>query len=193
MERHLCAILAADIVGFSRLVEADETGVLTRQRAHLSEFLRPAIERHRGRIVKLMGDGILVEFSSAVEAVSCAIEVQREMPLREAAQAEPDRICYRIGINLGDVVIEGDDILGTGVNIAARLEQAAEPGGICISGTVYDQLGALPGLNVTSMGELEVKNIERPVRAYAISLSSVTPAQDENPRRNKITALLVGA
>ncbi|MFC3615980.1 adenylate/guanylate cyclase domain-containing protein [Lutimaribacter marinistellae] len=186
MKRHLCAILAADIVGYSRLVEADETGVLTRQKKHLSQFLLPVIERHRGRIVKLMGDGILVEFSSAVEAVSCAVEVQREMPEREAGYPEGSRIEYRIGINLGDVVAEGEDILGTGVNIAARLEQAADPGGICVSGTVYDQLGALPSLRLEPLGEIEVKNIEKPVRAYRIALSPDGMTAPPRIRRKKI-------
>ena len=140
MERRLSAILAADMVGFSRLMEADEVGTLRRQKAHRAELIDPLFEKYHGRIVKEMGDGILVEFPSVVEAVQCAVTIQQDMVDRESHIQNEQRIQYRIGINLGDIVIDGDDIFGNGVNIAARLEQMPEPGGICISGMVYDQL-----------------------------------------------------
>jgi len=168
MERRLRAIFAADMVGYSRLMEADEIGTIERQRTYFSQLLKPTIERHRGRIFKLMGDGILVEFASVVDAVQCAVDVQREMKKRESGIPEERQIKYRIGINLGDILIEGDDIVGDGVNIAARLEQVAEPEGICISGSTYDQLKSNVEVGYESLGELKVKNISQPVRAYKV-------------------------
>ena len=153
MERRLSAILAADMVGYSRLMEADEVGTLERQKIHRGELIDPAFEASHGRIVKEMGDGILVEFPSVVEAVQCAVAIQRAMAEREAEVAEDRRIQYRIGINLGDIVVEGDDIYGDGVNIAARLEGLAEPGGVCISGTAYDQLKAKVDVGYAELGE----------------------------------------
>src|SRR5271169_1071081 len=139
VERRLAAILAADVAGYSRLMGADEEGTLERLKAHRRELVDPKVGEHRGRIVKTTGDGMLVEFPSVVDAVRCAIEVQRAMIDRNAETPEDQRIIFRIGVNLGDVIIDGDDIFGDGVNIAARLEALAEPGGICISRVVRDQ------------------------------------------------------
>ncbi len=138
--RHLSAILAADVAGYSRLMGADEERTHERLKAHRRELVDPKIKEHHGRIVKTTGDGMLVEFPSVVDAVRCAVEVQRTMVDRNAETVEEKRITFRIGINLGDVIADGDDIYGDGVNIAARLEALAEPGGICISGTVRDHI-----------------------------------------------------
>jgi len=184
VERRLAAILAAGVAGYSRLMGADEEGTLERLKAHRRELVDPKIKEHRGRIVKTTGDGMLVEFPSVVDAVRCAVEMQRGMADRNAETPEDERITFRIGINLGDVIIEGDDIYGDGVNIAARLEALAEPGGICISRVVLDQIRDKLPYPFDDMGEQSVKNIARPVRAYAMSASAVastplvpTPAQ----------------
>jgi adenylate cyclase len=140
VERKLVAILAADIAGFSRLVGADEEGTLARLKTLRRDLIDPTIAEHRGRIVKTTGDGMLVEFASVVDAVRCAVAVQHATGEREAGLPQEQRIEFRVGINLGDIVVEGDDILGDGVNIAARLEGIADPGGICISGVVHDQV-----------------------------------------------------
>jgi adenylate cyclase len=154
--RRLAAILAADVAGYSRLMGADEKGTHERVRAHLRELVDPKIEEHRGRIVKNTGDGMLVEFSSVVDAVQCAVEVQCAMIDREPDVPEEHRIRFRIGINLGDVIVEDDDIFGDGVNIAARLEALAELGGICISGTVRDHIGDRLPYAFEDMGEQEI-------------------------------------
>jgi adenylate cyclase len=133
VERRLAAILAADVAGYSRLMGADEEGTLDRLKAHRRELVDPKIKEHRGRIVKTTGDGMLVEFSSVVDAVRCAVEIQRGMADRNADTAEDERLAFRIGVNLGDIIVDGDDIYGDGVNIAARLEALAEPGGICVA------------------------------------------------------------
>ena len=138
MERRLTAILAADVVGYSRLMGEDEVGTLARLKSCRRELVDPAIEEFHGRIIKLMGDGALVEFASVVDAVQCAAAIQRRMADRDQGTAEARQIRFRIGVNLGDIIVEGDDIYGDGVNIAARLEAMAEPGGICISGTAFD-------------------------------------------------------
>ena len=137
MERRLAAILAADVVGYSRLMSEDEAGTLTVLKALRKELFAPKVDEHHGRIVKLMGDGALVEFASVVDAVNCTVDVQRALALRNAERPTDERLQLRIGVNLGDVIIEGNDIYGDGVNIAARLEEFAEPGGICVSGTVF--------------------------------------------------------
>ncbi len=134
MERRLAAILAADVVGYSRLMELDEAGTLTALKAHRKELIDPVIAEHRGRIVKLMGDGTLVEFASVVDAVTCAVAIQKRMAGRDDSVAEDRRIELRIGVHLGDIIVEGEDIYGEGVNVTARLEGLAEPGGICLSG-----------------------------------------------------------
>ncbi|MEJ2653388.1 MAG: adenylate/guanylate cyclase domain-containing protein, partial [Gammaproteobacteria bacterium] len=184
MERHLSAIFTADMVGYSRLMEADEIGTIERQKLHRRELIDPAFEQHHGRIVKEMGDGILVEFPSVVDAVSCALAIQRAMPEREAGVDENLRIAYRVGINLGDVVVEGDDLFGDGVNVAARLEQLSEPGGICISGTVHDHIEGRSEFACSFLGEQQLKNISRPVRAYRVSILADDPAGETTPPPN---------
>jgi TolB-like protein/class 3 adenylate cyclase len=166
--RRLAAILAADVAGYSRLMGADEEGTHERLRAHLRELVYPKIEEHRGRIVKNTGDGFLAEFASVVDAVRCAVEVQRGMIDREPEMPDDQRIRLRIGINLGDVIAEEHDIFGDGVNVAARLEALAEPGGICVSRVVRDQIRDKLDFAFDDMGEQHVKNITRPVRVYRI-------------------------
>ena len=178
-KRRLAAILVADMVGYSRLMEADERGTIARQKAHLSELIDPTIAEHHGRIVKLMGDGALVEFASVVDAVECAVAIQRAMVEREGEVPDDRRIQYRIGINLGDIIIDEDDIFGDGVNIAARLQEIAEPGGVCVSGTGYDQLKQKVDVGYEYLGEKRLKNITEPVRVYRI----VTGAASAKPRR----------
>jgi adenylate cyclase len=158
--RRLTAILAADVAGYSRLMGADEEGTHERLKAHLGELINPKIGEHRGRIVKNTGDGYLAEFSSVMDAVHCAVEVQRGMAERNATIPPEKRIEFRIGINLGDVIAEGDgDISGDGVNVAARLEALAEPGGICVSRVVRDQVRDKLDYAFEDMGEQQVKNI----------------------------------
>jgi adenylate cyclase len=169
LERRLAAILAADVVGYSQLMGADEEGVLTALRALREELFDPAIARHRGRIVKLMGDGALVEFASVVDAVTCGAEVQRALAEGNVGVARDKRLELRIGINLGDVMIDGDDLYGDGVNVAARLEAIGEPGCVTISGSVYDQVALHMSCQFRSLGEQQVKNINRPVRAYRVT------------------------
>ena len=142
IDRRLAAILAADVVGYSRLMGHDEAGTLARLKADRKELLEPLLAEHHGRIVKLMGDGVLCEFGSVVDAVACAVAIQRGMAERETGVAEDQKIRFRIGINTGDVIIEDDDIYGDGVNVAARLEGLAEPGGICVSGRVREEMRA---------------------------------------------------
>ncbi len=175
VERRLAAILAADVVGYSRLMGDDEAGTRARFNAHCNELIVPAIDRRRGRIVKDLGDGLLVELPSVVDAVECAAEIQNGMAERNAGQAEGKRIDFRIGINVGDVIVEGDDIHGDGVNVAARLEALAEPGGICISRSARDQIRDKLDFQLLDMGEVEVKNISRPVRVFRL-LSDQTAA-----------------
>jgi adenylate cyclase len=167
--RRLAAILAADVAGYSRLMGADEEGTHERLKAHLRELVDPKIEEHRGRIVKNTGDGFLAEFASVVDAVRCAVEVQREMIDREPEMPDDQRIRLRIGINLGDVIAEEHDIFGDGVNVAARLEALAEPGGICVSRVVRDQIRDKLDFAFDDMGEQQVKNIARPVRVFRVS------------------------
>jgi adenylate cyclase len=173
VERRLAAILAADVAGYSRLMGADEEGTLERLKGHRRQLIEPKIREHRGRIVKTTGDGMLVEFSSVVDAVRCAVEMQRAMVDRNAEVPQDKRITFRIGVNLGDVIIDGDDIYGDGVNVAARLETLAESGGICVSRVVRDQIRDKLSYPFDDMGEQSVKNIARPVRAYLMSASAV--------------------
>ena len=170
VQRRLSAILAADVVGYSRLMGAHETETLARLRGHRDDLILPKVAQRGGRVVKLMGDGLLAEFPSAVEAVACAVEIQVLMRQRNASVAEDRRIVFRIGINLGDVLIEGDDIYGDGVNVAARLEGLADPGGICLARGVRDQVRDRIDLTLHDRGEIEVKNIARPVRVCAVGL-----------------------
>ncbi len=181
MERRLAAILVADVVGYSRLIRTDEEGTLARLKALRAELIDPKIARHRGRIVKLMGDGMLAEFGSVVDAVQMATEVQQAVAKRNEDQPEGERIEFRVGVNLGDVIIDGDDIHGDGVNVAARLEGLSDPGGICISGAVYDQVRDRLDLPFEDMGEQEVKNIDRPVRVWRWLLDRGVIAGDAAP------------
>jgi adenylate cyclase len=177
-QRRLAAILAADVVGYSRLMGEDEGGTLARLTAHRRELIDPAIAARGGRMVKLMGDGALVEFASVVDAVQCAVEIQRAMTLRNAEVPEARRIAFRIGINLGDVIVEGEDIYGDGVNIAARLEGLAAPGGICVSAKVHDEVLGKLDLDFEDQGERPVKNIARPVRVYRVLAKDAAGAHD---------------
>jgi adenylate cyclase len=170
MERRLTAILAADVVGYSRLMGANETGTLAALKTLRTDFIDGKFSDHQGRVVKLTGDGMLVEFPSVVNAVACAAELQRGMRDRNAGVPQDRRIEFRIGVNLGDIVVEGEDIFGDGVNVAARLESIAEPGGITISGSVRDHVGNRLDLAFKDMGEQTLKNIERPIRVYKVSL-----------------------
>src|SRR6266404_6066842 len=171
--RRLSAILAADVAGYSRLMGADEEGTHERLKAHRRALVDPKIAEHHGRIVKNTGDGMLVEFPSVVDAVRCAVDVQRGMVERNAATPVDQRIEFRIGVNLGDVIAEEDDIFGDGVNIAARLETLAEPRGICISRVVRDQIRDKLPYPFEDRGEQSVKNIARPVRVYALCPKAV--------------------
>jgi TolB-like protein/class 3 adenylate cyclase/tetratricopeptide (TPR) repeat protein len=169
-ERRLAAILAADVVGYSRLVERDEAATLTALRKLRGEVIDPLLARHKGRIVKLMGDGIIAEFGSVVDAVACAVALQKQTAAAQSETPADRRIIFRIGVNLGDMAVEGDDLLGDGVNVAARLEQLCDPGSILISGTAYDHLQGKLDLPLDFAGEQQVKNIARPVRAYRVRL-----------------------
>src|ERR1700730_1944331 len=181
VQRRLAAILAADVAGYSRLMGVDEEGTHERLKAHLRELVDPKIKEHRGRTVKNTGDGLLAEFPSVVDAVRCAVEVQRGMVEREPDTAENKRISFRIGINLGDVIAEEDDIFGDGVNIAARLEALAEPGGICISRTVREQIRDKLTYPFEDRGEQSVKNIARSVRVYAMRLDAIADLPASRP------------
>src|SRR5436309_4951264 len=171
VERRLAAVLAADVAGYSRLMGLDEVGTANILRGHraVSDGL---VAKHGGRIVKTTGDGLLLEFASVVDAVECAVAVQAAMAERNDGVPQDRRMLFRIGINLGDILIEGEDILGDGVNIAARLESIAEPGGICISSSAYDQVRGKVPVEFTNLGEQTLKNIARPIRAYAVGLNA---------------------
>jgi adenylate cyclase len=172
MERRLSAILAADVVGYSRLMGANEVGTLQSLQRHQAELIEPEVSGRQGRIVKLTGDGILVEFPSVVNAVECAAAIQRGMPGRNADVPDDRRIEFRVGINLGDVIVEGDDIFGDGVNVAARLEGVARPGGIAVSQSVREHIGNKLDLVFADRGEEQLKNIDRPVRVYDVILEA---------------------
>jgi adenylate cyclase len=168
LNRKLAAVMAADMVGYSKRMEADEAGTLALTNQIRVEVFEPLIEEFNGRLIKLMGDGLLAEFGSVVDAVNCAISIQNSLPELTLEDTNSDSPQYRIGINLGDVIQENGDLFGDGVNIAARLEQLAEPGGICISGTVYDHLKSNVKADYQSLGEVQVKNLSQPVRAYQV-------------------------
>ena len=175
-QRKLAAILAADMVGYSRQMEADEAGTLARLRAYRLELIDPAIAACKGRIIKTAGDGMLVEFPSVVDAVFCAAAIQRRMAQRNADVAAPLRVELRIGINLGDVIVEDGDLFGDGVNVAARLQEVAAPGGICVSAAVRDQVGERLDVAFDDLGERTVKNITRPIRIYRVALEKAPAA-----------------
>src|SRR5207253_3610581 len=178
VERRLTAILAADVVGYSRLMGVNEEGTLAALKAIRRELVDPRIVEHRGRIVKTTGDGLLVKFASVVDAVRCAVAVQQAMPKRNTDVEADSRIELRIGINLGDVIVEGDDLYGDGVNIAARVEALADAGGVFVSNTVYDHVRDRLPFAFDDLGEQSLKNIMRPVRVYRVSrLSSRSPGR----------------
>jgi adenylate cyclase len=168
VQRRLAAIMAADVAGYGRLMSGDEAGTRARFNAHLDELIQPAIADRQKRIVKTTGNGLLVEFASVVDAVQCAVEIQKDMAERNAGGPAVRRMEFRIGINLGDVIIEGDDIQGDGVNVAARIKGLAEPGGICISRTVRDNVRDRMEITLDDMGQIEVKNIARPIRVFRV-------------------------
>jgi len=181
-ERRLAAVLAADVVGYSRLMGADEIGTLRALQAHRRELIDPKIAAHHGRIVKTTGDGLLVEFPSAVEAVACAIAVQQGTESRNAGVAEGKRLTFRVAINVGDIISEGGDIFGDGVNVAARLESLCEPGGLCISRAVRDQVRDKLPVAFDDLGEQQVKNIARPVRAFGLTPQAIAAVQAIAPQ-----------
>ncbi len=176
VERHLAAILAADVAGYSRLMGQDEEGTLARLKAHRQKISDPAIKSHRGRIIKTTGDGMLVEFPSVTDAVQCAVGIQRGIAATNADVPDDRRIEFRIGINVGDVIEEDGDIFGNGVNVAARLESIADRGGICISRQVLDQIDGRLDLEFRELGRQNLKNIEKPIEVYAIDVHGVSPA-----------------
>ena len=183
VERRLSAILAADVAGYSRLMHNDEEATHAKLTALLADAVEPAIAEHGGRIVKNTGDGFLAEFPSAVEAVRAAVQFQTRIKELTIGEAEDRRIAFRVGINIGDVIVEPHDIFGDGVNIAARLESIAEPGGICISSSAYDQVRGKVGVEFADLGEQNLKNIARPVRAYAVVRDGLGPATQVGARR----------
>jgi adenylate cyclase len=170
IERHLTAILAADVAGYSRLTGIDEEGTHARLQDHLCTLVDPKIAEHRGRVVKYTGDGLLAEFASVVDALRCAVDVQRGMAERNTDVPQEKRIELRIGINVGDIMIDRGDIFGVGVNVAARLEGIAEPGGICISEAAYQQVRDKLDVRFQDAGEQQLKNIARPVRTYRVRI-----------------------
>ncbi len=187
VERRLTTILAPDVVGYSRLMAADEAGTLASLKALRRELIEPKTVEYHGRVVKLMGDGTLMEFGSVVDAVNFAADAQRAMAERNAKVPEDRRIIYRIGINIGDVIVEGDDIYGDGVNVAARLEALADPGGICVSGPVHTQIRGKVNLAFKDLGEQQVKNIPEPVRVFKVLLDAPaehTAAPAPMPKRS---------
>src|ERR1700691_1649537 len=177
MERRLAAVLAADVAGYSRLMGADEEGTLARLKAVRKALVDPTIASHRGRIVKTTGDGMLVEFASAVDAVRGAVEVQRGMAKQNASVPQGQRIEFRIGVHVGDIIIDDNDIFGDGVNVAARLEGIAEPGGVCISNDAYRQVRGKVGITFDDMGSRSLKNIAEPMRAWRLRIDAKSSAE----------------
>src|SRR5580704_7965252 len=192
INRRLAAILAADVVGYSRLMGADQAGTLAALKRHRETIFDPAVAAHNGRIVKLIGDGTIVEFGSVVDAVNCALSVQRSGATTPDQSASQPIIVLRIGINLGDVIIEGEDIYGDGVNIAARLEPLAEPGGVCVSSIVNESVGNRIDVRFQDGGDISVKNIDRPIRVWKWHPSATTPTAARSsaakPQPNVATA-----
>jgi class 3 adenylate cyclase len=197
VERRLTTILAADVVGYSRLMAADESGTLEHLKTHRRELIEPKIDQYHGRTVKLMGDGTLMEFGSVVDAVVFAVDIQRSMVERNAGVPEDRRIVYRVGVNIGDIIVEGDDIYGDGVNVASRLEALAEPGGICVAGNVFDEVKNKVELGFEDLGEQEVKNIPEPIRVYRVRLEpdaagNAIPRPEKKPAARNWRALAAG-
>lgn len=180
--------MAADVVGYSRMMQADEAGALTLLQKHRDEVVDPAIAKHGGRTVKLMGDGLLAEFSSVVEAVDCAAEIQRTMAARNAGSSDSRQMAFRIGVHLGDVIVQGDDLYGDGVNVAARLEEVAARGGVCISRQAYDQVQKKLSLGYRNLGPINLKNMPEPVEAFAIQGDGLAGSDDRQEIRYCRTA-----
>jgi adenylate cyclase len=195
--RRLCVILAADVAGYSRLMGADEDGTLSALMAHRRELINPAIAEHAGRIVKTTGDGFLAEFASAVDAVRCAVDIQRGMAERNQTVTQEQRLAFRIGLNLGDVIVHDGDLYGDGVNVAARLEALAEPGGICLSASAHEQVrDKIGAVRFEDLGEQRVKNITRPVQTYRVALGlagSAPAAVSALPTSSSIAVLPLNA
>jgi adenylate cyclase len=179
VERRLAAVLAADVVGYSRLMGIDELGTLTTLNEFRLELIEPSIAAYKGRIVKTTGDGILVEFAGAVDAVTCAMAVQSKM--RERNDSAAQVITFRIGINVGDIIVYGDDIFGDCVNVAARIENECEPGGVYLSGSAFEQVRDTIGFAFDDLGERSLKNIDRPVRLFAVRVASSDRAAAHQP------------
>jgi adenylate cyclase len=188
IERRLAAILAADVSGYSRLMGADEVGTLQALKAHRRELVDPTIAAHRGRIVKTTGDGMLVEFASVIDAVGCAVAVQRAMVSRNLTVEESKRIVFRVGINIGDIIIDGDDIFGDGVNVAARLETLCEPGGLCISRSANEQIRDKLSLAFADLGEQTMKNIARAIGVFGLAANEIAALPEEGLPRTRIRA-----
>jgi len=180
-ERRLAAILAADVAGYSRLMGVDEEGTLETLKAYLSETVYPKLAEHRGRIVKTTGDGVLVEFVSAVDAVRCAINIQRAVAKRNVDMSNNRRIEFRIGISVGDIIADGSDIFGDGVNVAARLESISEPGGICVSSQVQENARGKIDISFEDLGQQQLKNIAQPVHAYRVKLETTSTSETQRP------------
>ena len=190
--RRLCVILVADVAGYSRLMGADEDGTLSALTAHRRELIDPAVAEHAGRIVKTTGDGLLVEFASAVDAVRCAINIQRGMAERNRTMPQDRRLAFRIGLNLGDVIVQNGDLYGDGVNVAARLEALAEPGGIWLSASAHEQVqDKISVVRFEDLGEQRVKNIARPVRAYRVALGLARPVPSPVPALPSLPSIAV--
>jgi class 3 adenylate cyclase len=179
--RRLAAILSADVVGYSRLMGMDEAGTLAALRAHRAELIDPTIIEHGGRIVKEIGDGLLVEFASAIDAVECAVAIQEGMAARNAKVPNSRMVAFRIGINLGDVIVEGNDIYGDGVNVAARLQELAEPGGVFVSGTIFEQVDGKVDQSFADLGNQQIKNINKLIRVYSVSLATLSSGSEQHP------------
>src|SRR5262249_54329883 len=188
-QRRLAAILAADVVGYSRLMQRDEAGTLAALKARRKEILQPVVTRHHGRVVKLMGDGVLVDFASAVNAVECAVELQDAMRAANADLPQDRRIVWRVGLNLGDVLVEGGDLYGDGVNVAARLETLAEPGGILVSHSFFSQVRSRVAFGFDDLGERTLKNMGEPVRVYRVT-GAHAPVQRSLPTARLAIAVL---
>ncbi len=186
MQRKLTVILSADVVGYSGLMERDEAGTLERLKANRKAIFDPRVAAHGGRLFKLMGDGALVEFASVVSAVNCAHEIQQATEAEDALPAA-ERIRYRIGINLGEVIVEGDDIYGDGVNVAARLQALADPGGVALSRTVRDQVAGKVAAEFDDLGEHTVKNISRPVHVFALRAAAARAASAAPRERQRLS------
>ena len=181
VQRRLAAILAADVVGYSRLMGQDEAGTRARFNNLLDDAVNPSIENHRGRVVKTMGDGFLVEFGSVVDAVQCAVDIQVGVTTREDRVPEDQRMLLRVGVHLGDVIVEGEDIHGDGINIAARLEGLAESGGICVSAMVFEGVRGKLELEFSDIGDQSLKNIAAPVHAYCVRFADSGSSDGGSP------------